>query len=279
MKRQQSPRALSLLELVVALTILIILTTVSLQVTDGVVDQERFDSSRRTLQEIEGAILGQPQQENGAVRGFVADMGRLPTNLNELIQAPLDSANNPLSFNYIEPPGTQNIFLGTGWRGPYLRLPIGTTTIKDSYGQDFQITPNDGSSIESIAVNKDLRSPPFDNDLIIELKNSSGLNRVEANVTVTVELLDGSSFRPLTVADGDITVTLFEPDGAGGVRPPTNPPQPPRELIFNAAQSTQQFQSVTIGPRALHASNSTLSASLSITVLPRGANQFILRLQ
>jgi prepilin-type N-terminal cleavage/methylation domain-containing protein len=74
---------LTLIELLVVLVILVILTTVAITATSQVIDQGRYDATQRTLQNIQDAILGPPNQRgpdgSPLVTGFVADMGRLPT--------------------------------------------------------------------------------------------------------------------------------------------------------------------------------------------------------
>src|SRR5262245_61384856 len=72
----QSPRAgLTLIELLVVLLILSILTVVAVQATDVLVDQGRYDNTQRTLQSIDDAVVGSPNQRDAdgtvLVSGFV----------------------------------------------------------------------------------------------------------------------------------------------------------------------------------------------------------------
>ncbi|HYE36082.1 prepilin-type N-terminal cleavage/methylation domain-containing protein [Methylocaldum sp.] len=125
---------LTLLELVVTLLILTMLSTVALQSTSGLQDQARFEQTQNRLQMIREAILGDPRKTvNGqmVVSGFVADMGRLPNDLREL----LDGTG---MIAYTVDPLTG---LGYGWRGPYLlssQNPGDSDAFTDGWGREAQ---------------------------------------------------------------------------------------------------------------------------------------------
>jgi prepilin-type N-terminal cleavage/methylation domain-containing protein len=80
--KKRARSGLTLLELVVVLVILAILTTIAIQSTESLVDQGRYNATQQTLQNIQAAIIGPPNQRaaDGSllITGFVADMGRLP---------------------------------------------------------------------------------------------------------------------------------------------------------------------------------------------------------
>jgi type II secretory pathway pseudopilin PulG len=125
---------LTLLELVVTLLILTMLTTVAIQSTGGLQVQARFEQTQNRLLMIREAILGDPRKTvNGqaVVSGFVADMGRLPNDLREL----LDGTGLPA---YAIDPLTG---LGYGWRGPYLlssQNPADPDAFTDGWGREAQ---------------------------------------------------------------------------------------------------------------------------------------------
>ena len=125
---------LTLLELVVTLLILGMLTTVAIQSTGGLQNQARFEQTQNRLQTIREAILGDPRKTvNGqaVASGFVADMGRLPNDLREL----LDGTGLPA---YAIDPLTG---LGYGWRGPYLlssQNPADPDAFTDGWGREAQ---------------------------------------------------------------------------------------------------------------------------------------------
>jgi len=127
-------RGVTLLELLLVVTILSALAFITLsQVTDNDA-QVRFEDTRNRLARIRYAIVGDRFRTiNGQpeIRGFVADMGRLPLDLNELVtqyycanavaleqQACLDSGGTweTLPLNLLDP----DTGLRAGWNGPYL---------------------------------------------------------------------------------------------------------------------------------------------------------------
>ena len=282
--RSRPPRkALSLVELVVVLVILVILTTVSLQATEGLVEQGRFDASRRSLEQIEAAIVGRPELGGDdalpRLAGFVADMGRLPRRLEELFDG------SGLTAFSVQSPAA-NVLLGSGWRGPYLRLPIGATELKDPYNQDFLLSDPSGSSapadiqvngIAEVSIDPAARVAPFDATLSVTLANGT-INRFQSSVVVSLEVLDlglgTPSYRPPTGSES-FQVTLFEPDGNGAVKISAE--------TFDAANTSRSFPLVTIGARVLRAERTdgggSQSGALSIAVHPTGPNTVTLRAQ
>src|ERR1700690_472075 len=83
MTRKQ--RAFSLIELMVALAILAAVTTIALRSVTKLQDQARYTNTTSTLNNIQAAIVGPPNQHwpdgSPQVTGFVADIGRLPNYL------------------------------------------------------------------------------------------------------------------------------------------------------------------------------------------------------
>jgi hypothetical protein len=97
-------------------------------------DQNRYDQTRVRYQTILDAILGTPKLSlNGQpmVNGFIADMGRLPMILDELIIQPADGTPNLVGLGEVE-----GSLITTGWRGPY--LATFNQSLQDSWGAKFQ---------------------------------------------------------------------------------------------------------------------------------------------
>ncbi len=116
MKRQQT--GFTLIELMVSLTIMAAVATVLIQSTAGLQDQSRYDQTVARVQQIKNAILNL-QTNNGVtgVSGFVADMGRLPNNIHELLESQYckgDIGINPVTYpaNYA---ATCNTVTGGTW--------------------------------------------------------------------------------------------------------------------------------------------------------------------
>lgn len=164
---------LTLLELLVVLSILAVLSTVALTSSSGIADQARYEATQRTLENIREAVLGPAnlRDTDGTLlyTGFVADTGRLPQavaeivdggtvlTLAELVEQPAGMA----AYNVLPaitsnctpsteadaddpvPPdevSADTVRLGVGWRGPYLRLTPGNLLPRDGWGADL-VTP------------------------------------------------------------------------------------------------------------------------------------------
>jgi prepilin-type N-terminal cleavage/methylation domain-containing protein len=130
----------TLLEVMVALLVMAITTTVVLKSASGLQDQVRYETTVERVDFIKKAILDiHTVNGNPVISGFVADLGRLPNHLRELLEIGLnrpwatgrclDSANQLLSDDnredcqnhstanrWIENPAG----MGIGWHGPYL---------------------------------------------------------------------------------------------------------------------------------------------------------------
>ena len=82
-------KGFTLLELLMVVTILSAVAWMSLGVVNNNMDQVRFDDTRNRLESIRRAIIGETSRTiNGQpeIRGYVADMGNLPSNLQALLQ-------------------------------------------------------------------------------------------------------------------------------------------------------------------------------------------------
>ncbi|MCL7419900.1 MAG: prepilin-type N-terminal cleavage/methylation domain-containing protein [Methylobacter sp.] len=129
-------RGFTLLEMTVVLLLMTLLASVAIRETNGLSFQVRYEQTRERLERIREAILGNPRQIiNGqqAVSGFVADMGRLPDNLHELLeqnfcsdrtystQATCEAAGKTWNVQTDwQPHSTSGLWYG--WRGPYLNI-------------------------------------------------------------------------------------------------------------------------------------------------------------
>lgn len=153
-ERVRNRSALTLLELMVVLVILAIVATVAVQSLQPQVDNQKFQSATRLLNEIKTSAIG-PQQKyqvdgTPLISGFVADVGRFPiieSSNTELDESPiLSELWDPLSelgtsfpFQFrpgpSQPDDYSKIRLPCGWRGPYLQIPIGSNSLVDPWGR------------------------------------------------------------------------------------------------------------------------------------------------
>lgn len=126
----------TLLEIVLVLFLLGLMASSTLFLTQGVEDQAKYDATKHRLAMIRTAIIGDSKRTINSrpeVRGFAADMGRLPECLRELLTRSLcDNSDNLLSW--AQDPDSQ---VWAGWRGPYLTGNTelsGEVHFRDGYG-------------------------------------------------------------------------------------------------------------------------------------------------
>lgn len=166
----QSQRGFTLLEMVLVLFLIGLLASAGLLFTEGVEDQAKYDETKRRMELIRKAIIGDPTRTiNGApeISGFAADMGRLPECLAELMfQRNCEDDEDLPDWNY-----DANSGIWLGWRGPYLNNlqdNDGITRFRDGYGNvdpdPVQDDQNYGweYAVDSVAGQVTLGSVGFD---------------------------------------------------------------------------------------------------------------------
>jgi prepilin-type N-terminal cleavage/methylation domain-containing protein len=263
---------LTLIELLVVLTILSVLTAVAVTATANLVEQSRFETTQRNLQEVQQVVVGRPGQIDAdgtqLISGFVADVGRPPLLLAELWTVPALPAQ--VFQIRAAPAPDQDVTLACGWRGPYLRLPIGATTVKDGWGNNLIATNNAVTgfleTLTSLGADNAggaAAGGTYDPD------HSIALLPYAASITGSVRVLD-TSVMPATLRDpkpseGKIVVKFFYPDAgtAGGVgvivreidlsgsATPTVPT--PVTFTFPDSLVPPEVLKVTMGPRVIRA--------------------------
>ncbi len=142
---------MTLLELAVVLLILVTLATVALRSTTGLQEQARFEQTQNRYDAIKAAIIGDPKLIiNGQpdISGFVADMGRLPKNIHELLIREYCIDDHSDEFGSCSAPAnevsqTDIVFTttlgGFGWNGPYLSTSqnhTGNDAFTDGWGNE-----------------------------------------------------------------------------------------------------------------------------------------------
>lgn len=141
-------RGFTLIEMTVVLLIIAIVTHLAMRQLGSVRDQKLVTVANRQLLEIRDSVFCCGC--DGTPTGFLADMGRLvvATNgtLSELWQKPAGArpfavrpaVRENLAKGVSSDLISSNVFVGTGWRGPYLRLPIGKTRLMDPWGNPLE---------------------------------------------------------------------------------------------------------------------------------------------
>jgi prepilin-type N-terminal cleavage/methylation domain-containing protein len=123
-------RGVTLLELLIVIMIVGLLTTAALKAYDTSLQAGRFAATRRTLEELASALVGNPELVTHGARvdfGYVGDLGMLPdTKLSDLVSPPAG--------------------IDTGlWRGPYIINRVAenpTGYQRDAWGDSLIYEPS-----------------------------------------------------------------------------------------------------------------------------------------
>lgn len=156
-------RGLTLLELIVVLVILAALGTVAITQTTGLTGEARYQQTVRTLEQLETAMIGRDpfsgEDPTAVPAGFVADIGRLPrigaegnlAELYDLAEAGFTPTLPPFQGRTLT--GLDDdLVMATGWRGPYVRRPLGSDEVRDGWGRAFTLRDPAGAEILATAV-------------------------------------------------------------------------------------------------------------------------------
>jgi hypothetical protein len=272
------------------LLVVAILSSLALAATtfvDNADDQERFEVTRNRLENIRRAVAGYPGLSAGGeavIGGFVADMGRLPRNLNELFVGGYCSnaiyisqtacgnnggtwTPNPV-FNVVsacsditittksdcETGGFVWVSLGAGWRGPYLHtMPeSGGTIYRDGWGNGASAPGADfGWSVAVTDIDGSATPDDFDDALTVRSTGSDGASGgvdyaadYPASGVALVERRDHHI--DLT---GGIRVRLVNPGDGSGC-----------SLPFDGVGSCTPGSSASVCLRIYYASNGAISS-------------------
>ncbi len=249
-----------MLELVVVLAILAALSTVAVQSLAQSMDQTRFEITQRLLADIRTACVGDTASSTNSadsIRGFVADVGRMPTTLDEL----LINGNNLPAFAVSPAAVTgqphDDVLVPRGWRGPYVKLPIGATSLLDGWGRPLSFllgtTTGQLETVASLGADglQTLASGSvnYNTDLAITM---TAQDYRGALITGQVYRLDnGQRVNPMA---GTIRVKIFGPDPTGAAA--TGVVAQPADVNPLVAQMGTgeyrfHFTQPTIGPRVL----------------------------
>ncbi len=106
-------RGFTLVEVIVILAVLSILAAVAIPMALRIFESAAEEGTRDELQKLKEAMIGNPDRLRNGVRSdfaFLGDLGRLPTNLDEI----LNKGALP-AFSFDSPKQA-----GAGWNGPYI---------------------------------------------------------------------------------------------------------------------------------------------------------------
>ena len=145
---KRSKRAFTLVELVTVLAVIAIVTHLAVRELSHVRDAKLVQSADKQLETIRSSVYARATGEEAT--GFLADMGRLPrladeSTLGELWKMPTNALPYAVRAATAENlvPGLDaladsSVYVPTGWRGPYLRLPFGKSRLFDPWGNPME---------------------------------------------------------------------------------------------------------------------------------------------
>ena len=171
-ERPAARSAFTLIEMTIVLAIIAIVTHLAVRETGRMLEERRLAAADRLLEEVRAAVYSQLPGE--APTGFLADMGRLPrlaplrddgngaaaaenSTLSELWRIP--SGARPFAIRQAvlenlavpdENMVASNIYVGTGWRGAYLRLAPRADRLCDPWGNPMET--EDAAGLERLFV-------------------------------------------------------------------------------------------------------------------------------
>ncbi|MBW6453156.1 MAG: type II secretion system GspH family protein [Methyloprofundus sp.] len=177
---RQCQAGFTLLEMVLVLFLVGLMASATLMLTESVEDQAKYDETKRRMDMMRKAIVGDPTRTiNGSpeISGFVADMGRLPNDVRELTEqaycltsgyatkADCTTAGKTwheqasyVVFELCSDPSyteqtacegagetwdANNANMAVGWNGPYLQVMPerdGSLMFRDGYGNTGDTT-------------------------------------------------------------------------------------------------------------------------------------------
>jgi len=144
----------TLLELLLVVFLLGVIAMTSFAVVQDSDDQQRYDATKTYYQLIKKAIIGEPYSplnSDPSLSGFVADMGRLPRCLRELVERTGCDASS-VSDDLPSWAQDADTLVWSGWRGPYLQgLPeSGGLAFRDGWGNQGAATANGANNPDAV---------------------------------------------------------------------------------------------------------------------------------
>lgn len=151
-------RGFTLIEMVVVLLVLAIVTHLALRELSRLRDHDLGEAADRQLESLRDCIFAYDRE--GMPNGFLADMGRLvcvtgevgalselwrlPAGAKPYAVRPAAGANVVANLRGNSSFTNASVRVPTGWRGPYLRLPLGKTELLDPWGNPIALRDSAG---------------------------------------------------------------------------------------------------------------------------------------
>ncbi len=214
--------ALTLLELIVALGILAVLSTVAVQSLDPLADHARYEATQRLLNDLRFATAGNSSTRatdgQPLVSGFLADTGSLPISMSDFSTLPLGMIAYSVQTFDSDRNAVDDVSLNSGWRGPYLHLGAGQVDFLDGWGRVPLIDP-DGGDYDFVSLGADNDSVLPEDGYDADLKVTILPTDYSSTVTFRIFAIDGflgSRIDPSPIGTQQLGVLLYAINANGG---------------------------------------------------------------
>jgi len=150
--KKNSVKAFTLIEMLLVVFLIGLVASSMILVIDNKDDQNRYDETILRYKNIRDAIIGRHHLNLNAspqISGFIADMGRLPANLDELITLPYSELSTPQTIGNGK---IQGALLSHGWCGPY--LSIFDQQFTDGWGGGFVYDSDSALALQSLGKDR-----------------------------------------------------------------------------------------------------------------------------
>jgi type II secretory pathway pseudopilin PulG len=214
----------TLLELVLVLFLLTLMASATLFLTENVDSQAKYDETKRRMEIIRQAIVGDPTRRlNGQteISGFAADMGRLPECIAELLRQRNCADSADLPAWQADP--TTGIF--SGWRGPYIRISpesngdfhfrdgFANSDASDALNSGWTYTPDASGGVTLISKGSD---PLLSNDDVTDPELVVLSDWAITSIPVSIFNNNSSDALPSNTAL-DLSIVIFTSDSSNAI--------------------------------------------------------------
>ncbi len=265
------------------LVLLSILAAMSISFFSNEPDKVKFDQTKRKIEVLRQAILGDDTQDNEGQRknfGYHGDMGKVPGTLTDLITQGTQPA-----WSYSTYYG-----FGAGWRGPYLHSGFtgGPAITLDEWGKTFAYTTTPAPpTLTSYGADNKAGGTSVDTDISTQFSFNSRMATVKGIVAMNATHLSSQSveLRYPNPVSGSLTFNVQVSD-ANGYFAFSSVPFGVRSLSILGPSATVRPIPITVDTSDYQVPTSLLNLGQTVFYVPGSANntgagdelvQFILR--
>lgn len=224
-------RGFTLIEILLAISLIGILSAVGISLISGNVDESRYDATATEMREIRKALIGDPDSTQGGNRssfGYAGDLGGVP------------SVTQGLGALLAQPAGTTAWTMNSaarfahGWNGPYLSTGLtGENAVQDAWGRNYIYAPGPPTVVTSYGADGVAGGTGFNQDIVISISADQRLATVYGFIST-----GGAPFA------GAAQVEINHPNGNGALTTTL-------VNVANGSQGAFQFNNIPMGPRSL----------------------------